>query len=73
MGKMKKAVRVAKRVGLGMMALEGLQAMALAGAARYVGTRLRERGRRPITRGAGKALLTAAALVPAARMVRRMA
>ena len=70
MSKRKRLVRAAKRVGLTFLALEGLQAAAVAGAARWAGTRLRDRGRNRALRITGHALTTVAALYPAARMLR---
>jgi hypothetical protein len=67
----RKMLRMAKRVGLTFLALEGLQAAAIAGATRWAGTRLRDRGRNRALRMTGHALTTAAALVPATRMLRR--
>jgi hypothetical protein len=64
-------MRAAKRAGLTFLALEGLQAAALAGVSRWAGTRLRNRGRNRALRLTGHALTTAAALVPAARVLRR--
>jgi len=67
----RKMLRMAKRVGLTFLALEGLQAAAIAGATRWAGTRLRDRGRNRALRMTGHALTTAAALVPATRMLKR--
>jgi hypothetical protein len=64
-------MRAVKRAGLTFLALEGLQAAVIAGAARWAGTRLRDRGRNRALRLTGHALTTAAALVPATRMLRR--
>jgi len=64
-------MRAAKRAGLTFLALEGLQAVAIAGASRWAGMRLRDRGRNRALRLTGHALTTAAALVPATRMLRR--
>jgi len=66
-----KMLRMAKRAGLTFLALEGLQAAAIAGATRWAGTRLRDRGRNRALRMTGHALTTAAALLPATRMLKR--
>jgi len=71
MSKRKMLVRAAKRAGLTFLALEGLQAAVVAGATRWAGTRLRDRGRNRALRITGHALTTAAALYPASRMLRR--
>ena len=71
MSKRKMLVRAAKRAGLTFLALEGLQAAAVAGATRWAGMRLRDHGRNRALRLTGHALTTAAALVPATRMLRR--
>ena len=71
MSKRKMLVRAAKRAGLTFFALEGLKAAAVAGATRWAGVRLRDRGRNRALRLTGHALTTAAALVPATRMLRR--
>lgn len=59
----RKLMRVAKRAGLTFLALEGLQAAAIAGATRWAGRRLRDRGRNRALRLTGHALTTAATLV----------
>jgi hypothetical protein len=69
--KKRKMLKMAKRVGLTFLALEGIQAAALIGATRWAGTRLRDRGRNRALRITGHALTTAAALVPVAGMMRR--
>jgi hypothetical protein len=66
----RKLMKAAKRAGLTFLALEGLQATVMAAAARWAGTRLRDRGRNRALRLTGHALTTAAALVPAARVLR---
>ena len=71
MSKRKTLMRAVKRAGLTFLALEGLQAAAVAGATRWAGTRLRDRGRNRALRLTGHALTTAAALVPVARTLRR--
>jgi len=71
MSKRRAVMRAVKRAGLTFLALEGLQAAAIAGATRWAGTRLRDRGRNRALRLTGHALTTAAALVPATRMLRR--
>ena len=71
MSKRKMLVRAVKRAGLTLLALEGLQAAAVAGATRWAGVRLRDRGRNRALRLTGHALTTAAALLPATRMLRR--
>jgi 20S proteasome alpha/beta subunit len=71
MSKGKMLMRAVKRAGLTFLALEGLQAAAIAGATRWAGTRLRDRSRNRALRMTGHALTTAAALVPAARVLRR--
>jgi hypothetical protein len=71
MSKGRTVMRVVKRAGLTFLALEGLQAAVIAGATRWAGTRLRDRGRNRALRLTGHALTTAAALVPATRMLRR--
>jgi len=71
MKKRKMLMRVAKRAGLTFLALEGIQAAAIAAATRWAGTRLRDRGRNRALRMTGHALTTAAALVPVARTMRR--
>lgn len=71
MSKRKKLINVAKRAGLTFLALEGLQAAAIAGATRWAGTRLRDRGRNRALRMTGHALTTAATLLPATRLLRR--
>jgi hypothetical protein len=71
MSKRRTVMRAVKRAGLTFLALEGLQAAAIAGATRWAGTRLRDRGRNRALRLTGHALTTAAALVPATRMLRR--
>lgn len=71
MKKRKMLMRAAKRAGLTFLALEGIQAAAVAGATRWAGTRLRDRGRNRGLRMTGHALTTAAALVPVAGMMRR--
>ena len=69
MGK-RKILNLAKRAGLTFLALEGLQAAAIAGASRWAGTKLRNKDHRAL-RLTGHALTTAAALVPIARYARR--
>lgn len=69
--KKRKMLKMAKRVGLTFLALEGVQAAVLAGATRWAGTRLRDRGRNRALRITGHALVTAAALVPVAGMMKR--
>jgi hypothetical protein len=64
-------IQMAKRAGLTFLALEGLQAAALAGASRWAGRKLRDRGRNKALRLTGHALVGAAALVPVAGMLRR--
>jgi len=71
MSKGRTVMRAVKRAGLTILALEGLQAAAIAGATRWAGTRLRDRGRNRALRLTGHALTTAAALYPASRMLRR--
>ncbi|MFL5386816.1 MAG: hypothetical protein ACJ8GN_30350 [Longimicrobiaceae bacterium] len=71
MSKRRMLMRAAKRAGLTFLALEGLQAAAIAGATRWAGNRLRLRGRNRALRMTGHALTTAAALVPATRLLRR--
>ena len=71
MSKRKMVMRAAKRAGVTFLALEGLRAAAIAGATRWAGNRLRLRGRNRALRMTGHALTTAAALVPATRLLRR--
>jgi hypothetical protein len=68
--KRKVLMRGLKRAGLTFLALEGLQAAVVAGAARWAGKKLRGRDHRAL-RITGHALTTAAALVPIARTMRR--
>ena len=70
MKKRKALMRLVKRAGLTFLALEGLQAAAIAGATRGAGTRLRGRDHRAL-RVTGHALTAAAALVPVASRMRR--
>jgi len=70
MKKRKALLNLAKRAGLTFLALEGLQAAAIAGATRWMGTRLRTRDHRAL-RMTGHALTAAAALVPVASRMRR--
>jgi hypothetical protein len=70
MSKRGRMLKLAKRAGLTFLALEGLQAAAVAGATRWAGRRLREKDHRAL-RMTGHALTTAAALVPIARYARR--
>jgi hypothetical protein len=71
MKKRKLLLRAAKRAGLTFLALEGIQAAAIAAATRWAGSRLRDRGRNRALRLTGHALTTAAALVPVASTLRR--
>jgi hypothetical protein len=66
----RKMLDLAKRVGLTFLAMEGLQAAAMAGATRWAGHKLRGRDSRML-RLTGHALTTAAALVPVASYARR--
>ena len=59
----RKLMRAAKRAGLTFLAMEGLQAAAIAGATRWAGRRLRDRGRNRALRLTGHARTAAAALV----------
>lgn len=71
MGKKRKVLmRSVKQAGLTFLALEGVQAAVVAGAARWAGKKLRGRNHRAL-RITGHALTTAAALVPIARTMRR--
>ncbi|HEX6748190.1 MAG TPA: hypothetical protein VF092_12920 [Longimicrobium sp.] len=70
MGKRRRILNLAKRAGLTFLALEGLQAAAVAGASRWAGKKLRDKDHRAL-RLTGHALTTAAALVPIARYARR--
>ncbi|HKP77414.1 MAG TPA: hypothetical protein VJT67_17925 [Longimicrobiaceae bacterium] len=71
MKKRKVLWRLAKRAGLTFLALEGLQAAAIAGASRWAGKRLRSRGRHRALRITGHALTATAALVPVTSRMRR--
>jgi hypothetical protein len=71
MSKRTRIMRMAKRAGLTFLALEGLQAAAVAGAGRWAGRKLRDRGRNKALRLTGHALIGAASLVPVAGMMRR--
>jgi len=66
----KKAMRMAKRAGLTFLAMEGLQAAALAAGTRWAGRKLSGRENRAL-RITGQALTTAATLIPVAGYVRR--
>lgn len=68
--KRKVLMRGLKRAGLTFLALEGLQAAVVAGAARWAGNKLRDRDQRAL-RITGQALTTVATLVPIARTMRR--
>ncbi|HEX8905499.1 MAG TPA: hypothetical protein VF771_11685 [Longimicrobiaceae bacterium] len=70
MSKRGRLLNAAKKAGLTFLALEGLQAAAVAGATRWAGNKLRARDQRAL-RLTGHALTTAAALVPVARFARR--
>jgi hypothetical protein len=70
MTKRRRLLNLAKRTGLTFLAVEGLQAAAVAGATRWAGNRLRSHDRRAL-RMTGQALTTAAALIPVARFARR--
>ena len=66
----KKAMRMAKRAGLTFLAVEGLQAAALAGVTRWAGRKLTARRHRAL-RMAGQGLTLAASVIPVAGYVRR--
>ena len=70
MSKRKMLMGTAKRAGLTFLAMQGLRAAAMGGATRWAGNRLRLRGRNRALRLTGHALTTAAALVPATRLLR---
>jgi len=66
----KKAMRMAKRAGLTFLAVEGLQAAALAGVTRWAGRKLTGRRNRML-RLTGQGLTLAASAIPVAGYVRR--
>jgi hypothetical protein len=66
----KKATRMAKRMGLTFLAMEGMQAAALAGVTRWAGRKLSRRDHR-VLRFAGQALTVAASVIPVAAHFRR--
>ncbi|HET7233409.1 MAG TPA: hypothetical protein VFJ16_25585 [Longimicrobium sp.] len=66
----KKVMRMAKRAGLTFLAVEGLQAAALAGVARYAGRKLTGRQNR-LLRLTGQGLTLAASVIPVAGYMRR--
>lgn len=66
----KKAMRMAKRAGLTFLAVEGLQAAALAGVTRWAGRKLSGRQNR-VLRLTGQGLTLAASAIPVAGYVRR--
>lgn len=70
MTRRRKLLNLAKRVGLTVLAAEGLQAAAVAGATRWAGNKLRARDHRAL-RLTGQALTTAAAVIPVYGYVRR--
>ncbi|HEU4751702.1 MAG TPA: hypothetical protein VFU47_01260 [Armatimonadota bacterium] len=70
MSKRRRIWNQVKRAGLTVLALEGLQAAAVAGASRWAGKKLRDKDHRAL-RLTGHALTTAAALVPIANYARR--
>jgi hypothetical protein len=71
MGKAKKAMRTAAKAGMMMMAAEGIAGAAMAGAARWAGRRMRDRGRNRAIRAAGHGMMLATAAMPAVMLFRR--